>query len=1057
MYSDNPEEENNNRQKDKIVDRFIFELDEAGKLIIKKEGKILNTFDIRGPKGIAGSKGDTGPKGDQGERGIQGAAGPVGLDGDTWIPIISEDGKFLSFENSQGAKTSQYRIQGEQGLKGEKGDTGKQGPQGVSGKDGDTWIPHITDNGKHLYFQNKNGQITEKYPFVGPAGENGESAYITWQKSQPNPSECTLEKFWDYLKGRDGKNGVDGDSAFEIWKKNHREEGKEKTEEDFFDDIAARVKTQEGATYIPEFLPDGRLYFKNSKTGNTTTPHTIKGTDGKVFQPCFDEKGRLYFVDKNGVPQTKFYEIKGEKGDTGKDGRTFKPNKKGTTLYFESEDGEKSETWDLHGKDAFELWKEKHHKPDAAFEEYEEFFKGAHIKSQYNYEDIKDSEIPIQKINRNLITDSDYTDGMGIEEYYRYRQKCIEEIRKQGRTMRGNWFQEMFWWCAGVDTSVLRTCPADYSKYVGIGTVIFFTALMAFFSCFMAMQLVFGEYSDKYTFPIGGVTIIPILIIAIIFLCGYRTDSKKTVIKNTFAQKQSDKTNDLIDKKSNNKIFYVCTAIIVQSILLTCDCLPKISVTNGIASIIATFWAMMIFFLDRFITNTMYSDGKSTISWGEFCSALPRIIISVFLGIIISIPLELKIFNSEIKKYIITNETNNNDVYKNLTSEKNQFDNSIKHQISDFKKIYIPDRNAYTKKIEINIPSTSANRVIGSDADGNLIYSNPSNDRKAKKDSIIADPVAYQAAVNEYINKISLLKDSLNKYSNKLANDIVKQQVSIRDSVTDIYNKGGYGLYEHLTAMHFIAMENYKEWHLESFHKIFIGVGIFLLILIIFLKKWWRKIEKDSKAENTTYNWWNLTYILPIACIIAVICAINSDTLFHYIPSYCFSAIGVIMLLFILIDISPVFYRMMLADGKYEKIIHQDKLLEQDLIRLQVAKTIYKLNESELSNLSPFVLGSTFEKFYNILNTKKENNTKKKLFDFYEPDDGQKKEIKKVNDKLFKEILNMKYRIIWGAYSAWYRNMYDVMLGKKDNMDGDYFNPYNVINKNINEDTDELK
>lgn len=1024
MYSDNPEQIDNSGQKDKIVDRFIFELDEAGKLIIKKEGQILKTFDIRGPKGVAGSKGDTGPQGEKGERGIQGIAGPAGLDGDTWIPVISEDGKFLSFENSQGVKTSQYRIHGEQGLKGEKGDTGERGIQGVSGKDGDTWIPYITDDGKYLYFQSTNGQITPKYPFVGPAG----------------------------------KNGMDGDSAFEIWAKIHKEEGTEKTEEDFFDDIAARVKTQEGATYIPEFLPDGRLYFKNSRTGNTTTPHIIKGADGKVFQPCFDEKGRLYFVDKNGVPQTKFYDIKGEKGETGKDGRTFKPNKKGTTLYFEAEDGEKSETWDLHGKDAFELWKERHHKPDATFEEYEEFFKGANIKSQYNYEDIKDSEIPIQRINRNLITDSDYTDGMGIEEYYHYRQKCIEDIRKQGRMIRGNWFQEMFWWCAGVDTSILRTCPADYSKYVGIGTVIFFTALMAFFSCFMAMQLVFGEYSDKYTFPIGGVTIIPILIITIIFLCNYHTSREKNRIKSSFKLKQSDITNHLIDKKSNNrKIAYVCIVIIVQLILLICDYLPKISITNGIASIIATFWAMMIFFLDRFITNTMYSNGKSTISWIEFYSALPRIIISVFLGIVISIPLELKIFNSEIKNYIISNRIDNNDTYKNLIAEKNRFENSIEQQISDFKNIYTPDRKAYTKKIEINIPSTSANQLIGYDADGNPIYSNPSNDRKAKKDSIIADPVAYQMSVNEYTNKISLFKDSLNRHSDKLTNEIVQQQVSIRDSVTDIYSKGGYGLYEHLTAMHFIAMRNYKEWHLESSHKIFIGFGVFLLILIIFSKRWWGKIRMDSGAKNTIYNWWNLTYILPFACIIAVICAINSDALFHYIPSYCFSAVGVIMLLFILIDISPVLYRMMLADGKYEKIIHQDKLLEQDLIRLQVAKTLYKINESELSKLSPFVLGSTFEKVHDTIIAKKEDNTKSKLFDFYEPNDEYKKEIKQVNNKLFKEVLNMKYRIVWGAYSAWYRNMYDVMLGKKDNMVGDYFNPYNTINDSAKDDSDESK
>lgn len=60
------------------------------------------------------------------------------------------------------------------------------------------------------------------------------------------------------------------------------------------------------------------------------------------------------------------------------------------------------------------------------------------------------------------------------------------------------------------------------------------------------------------------------------------------------------------------------------------------------------FWGLLIFNLDRFIVNTMYSDGKSTISWKEFMSGAPRIIMAIFLGIVISTPLELKIFEDAI-------------------------------------------------------------------------------------------------------------------------------------------------------------------------------------------------------------------------------------------------------------------------------------------------------------------------------------------------------------------------------------------------------------------------
>ena len=64
----------------------------------------------------------------------------------------------------------------------------------------------------------------------------------------------------------------------------------------------------------------------------------------------------------------------------------------------------------------------------------------------------------------------------------------------------------------------------------------------------------------------------------------------------------------------------------------------KLSVAFGV------FWGLLIFNLDRFIVNTMYSDGKYTISWGELLAGLPRLIIAVFIGIVISMPLELKIY-----------------------------------------------------------------------------------------------------------------------------------------------------------------------------------------------------------------------------------------------------------------------------------------------------------------------------------------------------------------------------------------------------------------------------
>ncbi|MFD2037242.1 DUF4407 domain-containing protein [Belliella marina] len=58
-------------------------------------------------------------------------------------------------------------------------------------------------------------------------------------------------------------------------------------------------------------------------------------------------------------------------------------------------------------------------------------------------------------------------------------------------------------------------------------------------------------------------------------------------------------------------------------------------------------WGLMIFNLDRFIVSSMRKRDKS---WSEWKMAIPRIIMAVILALVISKPLELKIFEKEINR-----------------------------------------------------------------------------------------------------------------------------------------------------------------------------------------------------------------------------------------------------------------------------------------------------------------------------------------------------------------------------------------------------------------------
>jgi hypothetical protein len=65
----------------------------------------------------------------------------------------------------------------------------------------------------------------------------------------------------------------------------------------------------------------------------------------------------------------------------------------------------------------------------------------------------------------------------------------------------------------------------------------------------------------------------------------------------------------------------------------------------------AIVWGLMIFNLDRYIVSSIKKTGTW---WNQLLMSLPRLILAAFLGIIISKPLELKIFEKEVNKQLNT-------------------------------------------------------------------------------------------------------------------------------------------------------------------------------------------------------------------------------------------------------------------------------------------------------------------------------------------------------------------------------------------------------------------
>ena len=476
----------------------------------------------------------------------------------------------------------------------------------------------------------------------------------------------------------------------------------------------------------------------------------------------------------------------------------------------------------------------------------------------------------------------------------------------------------------------------------------------------------------------------------------------------------------------------------------------------------ATFWSAMIFCLDRFITNTMYSDGKVSISKQEFFSGLPRIVIAIFLGIIISAPLELKIFGDTISmkmkeqfdqekaSLIKDNTTQYNDLYKikreRLQNQANQLNTQIKVKDSTYLHLSMnpPQVNTEQKSELYTISSkqtvdTLTGKVL-TDRQQGVRYSTVETD--ASKTARGNQAIALDRTKKE-LDSLRVIYnsvcDTLTNIDKLMSADIKKAE----DEINERFKEPDDGLNRQLDVLHDLAMEEYEPYNRE---------------------------------ENTWLDY------------------ITLHPLWYYLL---FSPIGLIMLLFILIDISPVLYKMMLADGKYDNYMHQDKLLAQDKIRLSLAKMLKHLNDSELKRVAPFVMGDIYEKMAGdsfIYKTEEEYQNEHLAqkpihwawriwplsmlrWMFWKEEDKpsapvivmEDKRVSKneetlheVNDKVFNEVLDMKRRLILASYRRWYKTQYyqldpngdDGIVPPPDNFpegDGGYdgANGYGPNNENI--------
>jgi len=125
-------------------------------------------------------------------------------------------------------------------------------------------------------------------------------------------------------------------------------------------------------------------------------------------------------------------------------------------------------------------------------------------------------------------------------------------------------------------------------------------------------------------------------------------------------------------------------------------------------------WGLLIFNLDRFIVATIK---KSDSKWKEFAQAIPRIILAIIIAVVISKPLELKLFEKEINQVLLKEK--NQMILDNKTQIAQQFTPEIakiNSEISVLKQEIITkenETNALYKTYIAEAEGTAGTRKLG--------------------------------------------------------------------------------------------------------------------------------------------------------------------------------------------------------------------------------------------------------------------------------------------------------------------------------------------------------
>jgi hypothetical protein len=266
---------------------------------------------------------------------------------------------------------------------------------------------------------------------------------------------------------------------------------------------------------------------------------------------------------------------------------------------------------------------------------------------------------------------------------------------------------------------------------------------------------------------------------------------------------------------------------------------------------VGVIWGLLIFNLDRFVvSSTGKGDGKHTISGPELMNAFPRIIMASLIGVTISGPLEIYIFQKEIDKQ-----------WQVVKLEKKKMAEASAETIK------ADDFQFIEKEIEKLEEEKAALLLSVTEFDTKIEYEISQNNgcgRNCRE---------YKAFREQVKTEITLKENLINEQHQKLDNIRAERMQSIE--LIDKENRGKLGILDSLSALHDYPGSTWPVWLIRILFVLIEVAPVFFKLMIAYspydyltyntqykilasngiaVKNGYSELEKGQIYDKTTYH-----------------------------------------------------------------------------------------------------------------------------------------------------------------------------------------------------------